>query len=181
MYRYALYTLGVLAALIIGFCVVVGWQSGKYHIERQVVVNGPAKAIFPLLDDLKAWDDWSPWTKLDPNAQVTVSDPPRGKGATIHWSGNDKAGEGLMTIITSEQDRLLEMEQVWVRPMEGKAMISFKLEPEGTGTRVTMAMDGTHGFVGKVVCGLLMNMESVLGPDFDKSLANIKALAEKRP
>lgn len=181
MVRFALLALGGLAVLIVGFCAVVALQSGRYHIERQVVVNGPGGAVFALLEDLKAWDDWSPWSKLDPASRVTLSDPSRGKGAVIRWSGNDKVGEGHMTIITCERDRLVELEQVFVRPMEGKAVISFRLEPEGTGTRVTMALDGTNGFLGKLVCGLLMNMEATLSPDFEKSLANIKALAEKRP
>src|SRR5258708_3350311 len=52
---------------VIGFCLVVGLQPSGFSVERSASVAAPPAAVFALVDDLRAWDAWSPWSKLDPN------------------------------------------------------------------------------------------------------------------
>ena len=88
--------------LIAAFLVVVWFQPDDYRLTRQTVIAAPAAAVFAQVNDLKNWDDWSPWAKLDPNAKVTFSGPQSGPGATFKWDGNDKVGAGTMTITESK-------------------------------------------------------------------------------
>jgi uncharacterized protein YndB with AHSA1/START domain len=166
------------AGLIALLCIVVALQPSEYSIERSTSIAAPPSEVFPHINDLRLWDAWSAWKELDPNPQTTISDPSSGEGARFTWSGNDAIGEGSLTILASRPDERVELEQAFVRPLEGKARMTFTLVPEDGGTRVTWKMDGTNGFVGKAIC-LVMDLEASVGPSFEQGLANLKAVAEQ--
>jgi hypothetical protein len=170
--------LSVVCALIIVLCVVIALQPSTFAVERSETIAAPAAAVFEQVNDLRAWDGWSPWKKLDPNAKVSISTASAGKGATMNWNGNDQIGEGSLTILESHPDSSLELEQAFVRPLAGKARFIFRFVPSDGGTKVTWRMDGSNGFLGKAMC-MIMDMDDMLGKDFELALANIKAIAEK--
>lgn len=183
MRKYLLIALALFVVLIVAACVVVALQPAEFGIQRSTRIAAPADKIFPLVNDLRAWDTWSPWSKLDPNAQVTLSEPAVGKGAKISWNGNDQVGEGSMTVVESRPAELVALEQTFVRPMPGTAQFAYEFAPQGPGgteTEVTLRMSGKNGFLGKAMC-LVMNMEAMLGPNFEEALANLKRLAEAAP
>ena len=168
-----------LVLFVIGFCVVVALQPSTFSIERSTSVAAPPATVFALIDDFKAWDAWSPWSKLDPNAKTAISDPSAGKGATFSWDGNEQVGAGSITNMESKPDELVKVEQVFVRPFAGKANMAFRFAPTDIGTKVTWKMDGTNDFFGKAMC-LFMDMDALLGKDFENGLASLKETAEKQ-
>jgi polyketide cyclase/dehydrase/lipid transport protein len=178
MARKILIAVAALVVLLIGASVYISRQPDSFSVERSAIVAAPPYRLFAAVNDLKAWDAWSPWKDLDPNAAMTVSTPSAGRGATSTWSGNDKVGEGRLTIVESRPDERVDIDQAFVRPFEGKARHSFTFAPAGEGTRVTWRMDGTNDFVGKALC-LVMDMDKTVGKDFERGLANMKALAER--
>ena len=70
-----------LVLLLAAFVTVVWFQPDDYRLTRQTVIAAPAAAVFAQVNDLRKWDDWSPWAKLDPDAKVTFSGPQSGAGA----------------------------------------------------------------------------------------------------
>lgn len=168
----------LLVCLIVSFCVAVSLQPGVFSVQRSTTIAAPPAVVFPLVDDLQAWDSWSPWKKLDPNPRTTISTPSSGQGATFSWSGNDQIGEGKLTILASRPDELVEVEQEFVKPFAGTARMIFTFAPQDGGTHVTWKMEGTNNFLGKAMC-LFMDMDATLGPSFADGLANIKTVAEK--
>lgn len=179
MAKKILITFAVLfVCLIVGLCVAIGLQPSTFSVERSATMAAPPTEVFAQVNDLQAWDAWSPWKTLDPNSKTTISTPSAGKGATFAWAGNDEIGEGSMTIVDSKVDERVDIEQVFIRPLVGKARIAFTFASEGSGTKVTWRMDGTNGFIGKAMC-LIMDMDAVLGEGFDQGLANMKAVVEK--
>jgi uncharacterized protein YndB with AHSA1/START domain len=161
-----------------GLCATIAMQPSTFTVQRSATIAAPPDEVFAQVDDLKAWDAWSPWKKLDPNPKVTLSSPSAGKGATITWAGNDEIGEGSMTILESKPGELVDLEQAFIRPLPGKARIAFTFAPEADGTKVTWKMDGTNDFLGKAMC-MLMDMDALLGKDMAQGLANMKAVVEK--
>lgn len=157
---------------------VISLQPSSFAVERSATMAAAPGAVFAQVNDLKAWDDWSPWSKLDPNAKTTLSTPSAGKGATFAWAGNDQIGEGNLTIVESKPDELVEVEQVFVKPYAGKCRLAFTLVPAAGGTKVTWKMDGTNDFFGKAFC-LFMDMDAMLGTPFEQGLANLKQVVEK--
>ena len=94
----------IFAVLFVGLCVVIAVQPSTFSIQRSATMAAPPSEVFAQVNDLAAWDAWTPWKALDPNAKTTISTPSAGKGATFAWVGNDQIGEGIMTILASKTD-----------------------------------------------------------------------------
>jgi len=165
--------------LIAAFLVVVWFQPDDYRLTRSTVIAAPAARVFAQVNDLKKWDDWSPWAKLDPNARVTFAGPPSGPGATFTWDGNDKIGAGTMTITESKPNVRVATRSDFTRPFEGSSNADFVFSEAGGQTNVIWSMFGKQNFIGKTMC-LFTSMEQTLGPDVEKGLAQLKQVSEGR-
>ena len=166
-----------LVLLAAAFVTVVWFQPDDYRLTRQTVIAAPAARVFEQVNDLKKWDGWSPWAKLDPNAKVAFSGPQSGPGATFAWDGNDKVGAGTMTITESKPNDRIATRTDFTRPFSGTSHADFVFSEAGGRTNVIWTMAGTHNFIGKAMC-LVMSMEKTVGPDFEHGLAQLKRVSE---
>ncbi|MGA7458339.1 MAG: SRPBCC family protein [Methyloceanibacter sp.] len=176
MLRKILIGLAVLVAL---FIVVVAMQPSEFQVARTATIAAPQAEVFAQVNDLRKWDAWSPWAKLDPDAKINFEGPEAGQGAAMSWAGNDKVGEGKMTIVESKPDEAVKLKVDFVRPFEGTSNSNFAFKPEGDGTSVTWAMSAHHNFLEKAFC-LAMNGKKMIGGDMEKGLAQLKSLAEQK-
>lgn len=175
--------LGALVVIVLGvaiFCTVVALQPAHYHVERSATVNAPAITVFNQVNDFHKWDAWSPWAKLDPNMKTTFEGAPAGNGAVYSWVGNSDVGEGRMTITDSKPGELIKIKLEFIKPFAATNATVFTFKPQGNQTAVTWTMDGDNNFVGKAF-SLVMNMDKMVGGDFEKGLAQMKTVAEKIP
>jgi hypothetical protein len=168
-----------LVLLFAAFLVVVWFQPDDYRVTRQTVIEAPAAKVFEQVNDLKKWDNWSPWAKLDPNAKVTFSGPQSGEGASFRWDGNDKVGAGTMVITESKPATRVATRTDFTRPFQGSSQSDFVFSDKGGHTNVIWTMFGKQSFIGKAIC-LFMPMEKTLGPDFEKGLAALRDVAERK-
>jgi uncharacterized protein YndB with AHSA1/START domain len=173
--------LGFLAAVGV-FCVVVALQPSEFAVKRSLSMQAPPAAVFAEVEDFHRWPRWSPWEKLDPSMKKDFSGPPAGVGSSYHWVGNDQVGEGRMTIRRADAPSRIEIELVFIEPWAATNPTTFTFEPEGTGTRTTWSMKGKNDFMGKAF-SLLMDMDALVGADFEKGLAglSVAALAGSTP
>jgi uncharacterized protein YndB with AHSA1/START domain len=153
-------------------------NSDTFRVERSIVIDAPAQAIFPYIDDFRAWTAWSPYEKMDANLGKTFSGPAHGKGAAYAWVGK-KAGSGRMEIVQSDAPSKIVIQLDFSKPMTAHNTAEFTLEPQGPGTKVTWAMHGPNTLMSKVM-GLFFSMDKLVGPQFDEGLANLKGLAEQK-
>lgn len=170
--------LALLLALAV-FAVFVQFRPNTYSVQRSISIAAPAENIHPLLSDFHSWSEWSPWEKLDPSMQKTYGGPPSGTGATYAWSGNSEAGAGNMTI---EQDapQKVGIRLEFLKPFPGRSTLTFTLEPEAGGaTRVNWNMLGESTFMTKLM-GVFTSMDKMVGPDFERGLAQLKTRAEEK-
>lgn len=179
MRKWLLVVAGVVVALVGVFVLVVAMQPSEYRVERSLTMSAPPEAIFPEVNNLRQWQHWSPWAKLDPNAKNTFDGPSSGEGAVFKWSGNDEVGEGTMTIVESRENEFVSMRLDFVRPFEDTGMSEFTFKPEGDKTTVVWAMHGRQPFMGKLMC-LFMDMDAMLGTEFEKGLASLRKIAEAK-
>jgi Polyketide cyclase / dehydrase and lipid transport len=172
----------VLLALA-AFLAVVASKPDTFRIARSVTINAPASAIFPYVNNLRRFNDWSPWAQLDPQALTTFEGPEAGEGAGMYWSGNEKVGEGRMTETISHPPDLVQYRLAFLKPMKATHIAEFTLFPAGATQRqtlVTWAMTGKHDFWGKAI-SLVMNCDKMVGTEFEKGLATLKAKVEATP
>ncbi len=157
---------------------VIATRPDRFSLSRSIVIAAPPAAVFPLVNDFHNWDAWSPWADLDPEATAVFEGAGAGQGAVFKWSGNNKIGEGRQEIVESRELELVRIKLEFIRPFAATNETEFRFEPEGTGTRVTWMMSGRNNFLAKAF-SLVMDCEKMVGPQFEKGLANIKQIVER--
>lgn len=161
------------------FLTYVAMQPAAYTVTRSAVMAAPPAAVFPHIDDFRKWNAWSPWAGKDPNARTVYSDPAAGVGATFAWSGNKEIGEGRMTIVDSKPAERVAIRLDLVKPHQGSSGVVLALTPEGSGTRVTWTLNGENGFFDRAVLMMVgIKLDEMIGADYEKGLANLKAVVE---
>ena len=169
--------LTILAFLIVLFFAYIATRPSDFRIERSLAMAAQPAVVFGHVNDLHRWDAWSPWAKLDPQMKVTYSGPAAGVGAVHAWTGNKKVGEGRMTITQSEPVKRIVLKLEFIKPFTATNMTEFTFTPQGGGTLVNWAMTGRNNFMMKLF-GVLMNMDKMIGKDFEKGLAALKTVGE---
>ena len=169
-----------LVAVLAILYAVISSQPPSFTISRSTVIAASPAAVFGLVNDFHQWDAWSPWAKIDPAMKKGYEGAPSGVGAIYTWSGNNDVGEGRMTITDSSPNDHIGIKLDFLRPMAVTNTAAFTFKPEGNGVGVTWSMAGDKNFVQKAFF-LVMNMDKMLGADFEKGLAQLKVLAEAAP
>lgn len=172
--------LAVLGAALVLVLVIAALRPAEFRISRSLEIGAPAQTVFALIEDFSQWPRWSPWEKLDLGLSRTLSSNPRGVGATYGWNGNGKVGEGEMRITATRPDNLVAIEIRFKRPMKAENDVNFRLELSSHGTLVEWSMGGSQPFMGKLM-GLFMNMDRMVGSQFEEGLSNLKSIAEAEP
>jgi hypothetical protein len=165
-------------AILVGLAaLLVATRPSTFHVERSITVAAPPERAFAQVNELRAWGAWSPWEKKDPAMQRTWEGPRAGTGAVYAWSGNKDVGEGRMTIVRSDPPSRIAIELRFFKPMKATNAVLFAFTPVAGGTRVTWTMDGRNGFVAKAL-HLVMDLDAMVGGDFERGLAALKLVAE---
>jgi polyketide cyclase/dehydrase/lipid transport protein len=168
--------IGVLA--IIGVLVYAATLSDTFQVQRSLRINASADKIFPLINDMRSMNTWNPFAEADPNIKITYTGPDSGKGARYEWTGDSKVGEGNIEITDASSPNKVTLQLNMLKPLEAHNTVVFTLVPNGNGTDVTWAMNGERPFIGKVM-DAVFNMDRMVGGQFEKGLAKLKAIAEK--
>src|SRR5262245_10988888 len=175
--------LGIVVMVVVLLAVVlvlVLRQPTHYQVERSTTINAPAPVVYGLVNDFHKWDSWSPWAKLDANMKQNYEGPPSGNGAMYSWSGNSQVGEGRMTIVESRPTDLIKIKLDFIKPFAATNATEFNFTQSGNQTNVKWTMSGDNNFIGKAF-SLFMNMDKMIGNDFEKGLAQMKQAAESAP
>jgi hypothetical protein len=176
--------LAIIAVVVaIAIAIVLGLAATKpdsFSVQRAAVVKAPAEKIFPLINDFHQWGSWSPWENKDPGMKRTYSGAQSGKGAVYAWDGNKNVGSGRMEILDASSPSKIVIKLDFFKPFEGHNTAEFTMLPQGdaTNTIVTWAMYGPAPFMSKMM-QVFMNIDNMIGKDFEAGLANLKKLTEK--
>lgn len=166
-----------LAVIIVVFIIVVALQPKEFRVARSGKMSAPPGAVFAEVNDFHKWAAWNPWGKIDPAMKQTYEGVPSGVGAIYTWTGNNEVGEGRMTIIESRPSELIRIKLEFFKPFAATNSAEFTFKPEGGQTVVTWSMTGEKNFMAKAV-HLFMSMEKMIGGQFEKGLADMKAIVE---
>lgn len=165
----------VILVIILGMAAM---QPSSFSVKREIAIKAPPEKIIPLVSDFHNWGSWSPWEHLDPKMKRTFSGADNGKGAAYAWEGNDDVGAGRMEITDVTVPSKVDIKLDFLRPFESHNTTEFTLTPQGDATTVTWNMTGPMPFITKIM-SVFVSMDKMIGKDFEKGLANLKAAAEK--
>jgi hypothetical protein len=173
-----LYALAAAAVAIAVLLVYASTLPGTMVVQRSTAVNAAAAKIFLLINDFHEWSKWSPWETLDAALKRTYAGAASGPGALYGWTGNRRVGQGRMEIMDVTPPSNVTIKLDFIKPFEGHNVVTISLAPSGGATTVTWLMTGPRPFLMKVM-GVFMNMDKMVGADFERGLANIKSVAEQ--
>lgn len=175
-----IYVLYALAAIVIVIALVViaaALRPSEFRIARSLPMNATPARIFPYINNLHAFQEWNPYKDKDPKARNEFSGPEAGPGAVFHWTGDGNVGEGIMTIVSCAPDSRVNVDLEFLKPFPGHNAVEFSLSPQAVGTVVTWSMAGKYALFPKIV-GLFINMDQMIGGDFEHGLSRLKKLVE---
>lgn len=167
-------------AFVVILLIVVATRPDTYHVERSTTISAAPEAVYGNVADFHKWEAWSPWEKIDPKMKKTFDGTQGTVGASYAWEGDDKVGAGKMTILAVDPNKRIDIDLHFVRPFESSAKNGFTFASSGKETKVTWFMDGNNNFVSKFMC-MFMNMDNLIGKDFEKGLADMKKVVESAP
>lgn len=165
----------VIIAIGVIYLILCFFGPKQVTVEREITINKPAETVKAKLGDLKFFhDQWSPWTEKDPNMKTTYEGTPGTVGHLFTWSGNKDVKEGKMLISAINGDTIRE--DLTFGNFSG-TVVNMIAQPNGSNTTVKWHMTMPVGFFGRTPM-LFMNMDKMMGPDFEKGLAKLKTVLE---
>jgi uncharacterized protein YndB with AHSA1/START domain len=169
----------VVLTVVVILLVYVSTRLDQFRIARKVTIKASPDAIFPLIDDLRRFNEWNPFAKADPAIKLAYGATSAGPGGSYNWDSTGQAGKGHMEIIESAAPSRVAMSLQFDKPMKANNQVVFTLQPQGAATEVTWEMTGMYGFLHKAM-GVVFNFDKMVGGEFEKGLAALKARAEAR-
>ncbi|MCB1737570.1 MAG: SRPBCC family protein [Gammaproteobacteria bacterium] len=150
------------------------------RIERSVVINASPAQVFPHVNGMRAFHDWSPWAKIDPNTQYRFAGPEQGVGSRMDWSSDHvQVGGGTQEIVSSRADAYVETRLDF--GAQGNGVASFSLTPEGPDGRATRVVWDFRTEFGWDLFGRWFGLllDRFLGPSYEQGLATLKQQVER--
>ena len=180
-------TIAIITVVLVALAAVLGFAAARPDIlavKRAIRVDAEPVRIFDLINDFHKWSSWSPYEKIDPTMTRKLSGAASGRGAVYEWAGKGKAGAGRMEIVDTTPPTKIKIKLDFIKPFEGHNTAEFTLnrssDAKDAATEVVWSMYGPSPYIAKLM-GLFLNMDKMIGKDFEVGLANLKALAEIGP
>ena len=167
--------------VVLAVVAVLGLAATKpdvFRVQRVASIKAPPDRVFALINDFKRWDAWSPGEKKDPAMKRSYGATTSGKGARYAWEGNKEVGQGSMEITNSVPSSAISLKLDFLKPFEAHNLVDFTLQAKGDATEVTWTMAGDTPYFAKII-HVFINMDGMVGKDFEAGLANLKSIAEK--
>ena len=168
-------TVAIAIAIIL---ILAATKPDTFSVRRVTTVRAPPEKIFPLINDFQQWGTWSPWEDKDPAMKRTYSGAGSGKGAVYAWDGNKNVGTGRMEILEVSAPSKIVIKLDFFKPFEAHNTAEFTMLPQGDATNITWVMYGPASLMSKVM-QVFINLDNMIGKDFETGLANLKRVTEK--
>lgn len=153
-------------------------RPDHFRVERSIRIAAPPAVIYALIADFHRWPAWSPYERKDPRMQRDYRGASAGLGAIYAWNGNGEVGAGSLEISEAAAPVRLVMQLRFERPLEAHNIAEFTLQPQDGMTQVRWAMSGPAPYVSKLI-GVFVDMDRMIGRDFEAGLAALKTAAER--
>jgi hypothetical protein len=168
----------VLVVAVAIILILAATKPDGFSVQRVITVQAPPERIFPFINDFHQWGSWSPYENKDPAMKRSYSGAASGTSAVYAWEGNKNVGSGRMEILDASAPSKIVIKLDFFTPFEGHNTAELTMLPQGDATNVTWLMHGPLPFMGKIM-HVFINMDRMVGKDFEIGLANLKRLAER--
>jgi uncharacterized protein YndB with AHSA1/START domain len=166
--------LGVAIALLLAYA---STRPDEFSVERRLRIAAPPDKLWPLVSELRGFNRWNPYERKDPLTKGQYAGTASGIGSRYAWQ-SEKIGVGSLEITGQQPGRAVQMKLDFVKPFEAHNQAEFALQPTPDGaTEVSWRMHGPANFISKLM-GVFVNIDKMVGRDFEDGLQNLRQLAE---
>lgn len=167
--------IGIGVAIGVAIILALNFIQKDIHVERTKSINASLETIQTEITNFKHFSTWSPWADLDPNSKETYKGEQGQVGAEFHWeSESEEVGTGYMKTTSISNERV-DMDLVFTAPWESTSMVYYTFVEKGESVDVTWGYDGKM----PLLMSLFMDMDEMLGGQYEKGLAALKEKLEK--
>ncbi len=169
-------------AIIIGVALIAALFVKKdMDAVREVTINKPKQEVFNYVKYLKNQEAYSKWESMDPAMKKSYRGTDGMVGFVSAWdSEKDDVGKGEQEIKKIIEGERMDTELRFLEPMESTATSAITTESVSqTATKVKWSFHGRMAYPFNLM-GLFMNMEKMIGDDFQTGLNNLKTVLEKQ-
>lgn len=173
----------ILVLVVAALLVYASTRPDTFRIERSIRIAATIVQVAEQIDDFHKWGHWSPWEKLDPTMTRSFSGAGAGVGAVYEWDSKGKAGAGRMEITemrAGAERGLIAIKLEFFKPWKAVNTAEFVMTPTEAGTDLRWAMFGPSPLMSKVM-GVFIDLDRMVGKDFEAGLAALKRDAEAAP
>ncbi|UII23464.1 SRPBCC family protein [Fulvivirga ligni] len=173
--------IGKIAIAILGLILVIAlimYFTGpsEVYMERKITINAPVEKVYTKAANMKEFNDWSPWYPKDPSAKYTYEGPDSGVDARMNWESDSvNLGKGSMWTVEVKENELIDNRMDFGYGGEAHAKLLF--EPKAGATEVTWTYEEKPGAISKIMYNF-MDLETMVGPDYEQGLTNLKKSVE---
>ena len=175
--------LKVLIIVLATLCGIAFLLPKDFSVTRTIEINACVADVFKQANTLTNWSNWSAWHKMDPNASYTYSNTDAGVGAYYSFEGDPELiGSGSLTILESTENKSIRTEVIFLKEGEeiGRGNGEWAFKEENGVTQVCWSFLGDMGN-NPVARWIGLMMDSMLGPQLEKGLINMKEYLENLP
>jgi hypothetical protein len=166
---------GILAIVAILILYTLKKTPKILKIQRMQVIQASPEKLFPYINNPRLIQEWNPFVEGDPNVKLHYTGPAEGVGAQWAWEGS-KAGAGKATITECNPNRSVTVRLDFKRPFKVTNYGAYSLNPKGSVTEVTWLIDES-ALIPRTL-SVFMNLDSMIGGQFEKGLQKLKNLVE---
>ena len=168
--------LGAVVLALATIALIAASRPDTFRVERTATVKAPPEKLHGLINDMRQFNTWNPYSRKDPAMRAEYQGPASGPGAALLFEGNKDVGKGSLRIVDTAPQKVT-MQLHMLEPFEGRNTVEFILSPLAGATQVTWAMHGPAPYISRLV-GVVFDMDRMIGRDFETGLAGLKARAE---
>ncbi|WP_299208299.1 SRPBCC family protein [uncultured Dokdonia sp.] len=168
----------IVATILVIIIILAAIAPKTYQVSRSIVIDKPKEIVFPYVKMVKNQDHWSPWKRKDPDMKQTYTGTDGEVGFKASWKGNKDVGEGSQTITAVVENERIDNHLIFLKPWKSESDGYYTVEDAGAGqTKVVWGFKGQNKFPATILM-LFINMDKVVGKDFEEGLQNLKIILE---
>jgi uncharacterized membrane protein len=174
--------MAIIIAIIIAIPLVIALFTAKdVTVVREININKPHQEVYDYAKYLKNQDNFSKWALMDPDMHKEYRGTDGEVGFVSFWkSENPDVGSGEQEILSIKEGKRIDYALRFFEPFEAddKAFMEF----ESVEQNETLVRWGYEGYMAYPMNAMLlvMDMEKMIGDDFQTGLENLKRILENK-
>lgn len=170
---------GIVVLIAIGLIAAL-FVKKQHEVVREIVISKPKQQVFDYIKYLKNQESFTKWATLDPNMKKTYTGTDGTVGFVSAWEGNKEVGQGEQEIKAIAEGQRVDFELRFKKPMESTSTAYMTTDAvNDSTTKVKWGFHTTVPYPMNLMCAF-MNMDQMIGDDFQYGLDHMKANLEKQ-